>query len=178
MAAVVAGPEDLEGIAADVLSSLDLFEIRADMFKDGRESVIRESLKRGRALGKHSLLTIRRGDEGGVRPMSDAEREALYLALLPDTDSIDIEIASTPFWSTVAPAAKRLNKPIIGSCHRFDRTPEDGWMEAQFQVASALGADVFKLAAMAGGSSDLARLLAFTDRHAPDGVIVLGMGPW
>jgi len=66
---------------------------------------------------------------------------------------------------------------VILSAHAFDAMPPEDALRAAIERAAELGADLTKIAALAGDAEELRRLLAVTlaarDRH----VVTLAMGP-
>jgi 3-dehydroquinate dehydratase-1 len=174
--AVVADAKDVSQLPAAMLDAIDVFEVRADMFRDCTVSSLRHVLDLCRARGKGVLLTVRSRDEGGRREMTDTERLERYLYLLDNCDAVDIEVASASLWPHMRKVCKRAGKLLIGSFHDFDGTPEDAALEAMFKKCRKQGGDIFKTACMAHTREELGRLLCFTLAHNNDNIITLSMG--
>jgi 3-dehydroquinate dehydratase-1 len=162
---------------AEVLSlaqqGLDVAELRVDHFArvDAAFVLARLDVFAGVPL----LATIRSAAEGGGWKGSEAERLALFRALLPRVDAVDVEIASE-IASDVVRDARRAGKLAIASFHDFAKTPGAGALADVVARGRALGADVVKIATAVAGRDDLrslARLLIDTDDI---GLIAIGMG--
>ena len=116
------------------------------------------------------LATIRSAAEGGGWKGPEAERLALFRALLPRVDAVDVEIASEIARDVVA-AARGAGKLAIASFHDFAKTPDAAALADVVARGRALGADVVKIATAVAGPGDvrsLARLLVDHGRHRAD----------
>jgi len=121
------------------------------------------------------ILTVRRFDEGGTRPLADATRLALYLELLPAADAVDLEIKSLRALREVAAAAARAGKFLILSHHDFNATPTLARLRTIAARARDEGADIVKIATKTETAADIARLLTLLDEsRAP--LAIMGMG--
>jgi 3-dehydroquinate dehydratase-1 len=152
---------------------LDVAELRVDHFaRTDREHVIAQL---DTFAGVPLLATIRSADEGGAWKGPEAERLALYGALLDRVGAVDVEIASG-IAGEVIRAARAAGVLSIASFHDFTKTPDGAELEAVVARGRALGADVVKIATSVTASGDvraLARLLVATDDI---GMIAVGMG--
>lgn len=163
--------EDLLSAQAD---GLDVFELRIDRYTStDREHVLTQVQ---RFANVATIATIRTSDEGGEWTGSDEARLALFEAVIPLVDGIDIELASTGILQQVVQTAKALGKIVIISNHNFEVTPSLDRLVEMAQAAKGLGADFVKLSAMANSHEDLRSLAAFTIEHADLGLIVIAMG--
>lgn len=178
IAGVVTSEGDLASLSEEVLASLDVLEVRADMFPEPGGQGPASAMDECRRLGKAVLLTVRANSEGGHGGFSDDERLDIYLSLLDRADAIDVELASEALWPKLIPECRSAGKIIIGSFHDFEKTPPDSVLESMYRRCGDLGGDVFKAACMAGGPDDLAVMLAFAARHRESGVIAISMGDW
>lgn len=151
---------------------LNAAEIRVDCLKHT------PSPKMLAALALPVLLTVRRADEGGARPMPEALRKSLYLSLLPAAAAIDLELRSTKALKPVLSEARRLGKPVIVSFHDFAGTPKAGRLRDLVRRARGLGADVVKIATTTHSASDAARLVDLLDLLEGGPLAVMGMGAW
>ncbi|TMA49715.1 MAG: type I 3-dehydroquinate dehydratase [Deltaproteobacteria bacterium] len=173
---VVAAGGEAELDALTTAAGADVVELRADLFEDPRPETVTAALVRLRAAGRPIILTVRAAAEGG-RPLDEARRHALYTAGLLHVDAVDLEIASGALVAEVAPRARATGRTVILSAHAFDAMPPEDALRAAIERAAELGADLTKIAALAGDAEELRRLLAVTlaarDRH----VVTLAMGP-
>jgi 3-dehydroquinate dehydratase-1 len=160
-------------VAALRAQGLDVAELRVDHFaRAGAEHVLAQL---DVFAGTPLLATIRSAAEGGGWKGPEAERLALFRALLPRVGAVDVEIASEIARDVVA-AARAAGALAIASFHDFAKTPDFTALEAVVARGRALGADVVKIAtgvAAPGDVRTLARLLVSTDDI---GVIAIGMG--
>lgn len=152
----------------------DIFELRVDTFRDADVKKIEDTIRKLKALDKPVLLTIRSAKEGGKYAIPDRKREALFTALMPLADAVDIELASSGILGSVVNSAKSYKKKVIISYHNFKSTPGDKKLLELAANARASGGDIVKIAAYARGPEDLRRLAGFlTDFND---LIVIAMG--
>ncbi len=157
------------GFAAAAKSPLDAVEVRADMLP---QPPSRDQMS---SLSLPAILTVRRFDEGGAIPLSDSERLALYLELLPAAAAVDIEGRSLRAFGELIAAAHKAKKTVIVSFHDFETTPPLPRLRAWTAKAREGGANVVKIAAKTEKPADVARLLTLQDEsRAP--LAVMGMG--
>ena len=121
------------------------------------------------------ILTVRRFDEGGARPLADATRLSLYLELLPAADAVDLETQSLRALREVATVAARAGKPLILSHHDFHTTPSLARLRTIAARARDAGADIVKIATKTETAADIARLLTLLDKSSTP-LAVMGMG--
>jgi 3-dehydroquinate dehydratase-1 len=153
---------------------LDVAELRVDAFAShGAESVLAELAK---YEGIPTLATIRSHAEGGAWAGREAEREKLFLALLPHVGAIDVELAAPALLAALGPAARAAGRLLIASHHDFARTPEPGVLADLIARAHEAGADVVKIAAAVRVPEDIRTLAAALLAPAEIGRIVIGMG--
>jgi len=151
----------------------DVVELRLDLCAGRDPTSAIETAQRAQALGKPLLATVRSHAEGGTGGLDDADRHALYEAVVPYADALDIELAS-PLCDTVVALARRHGKLAIASSHDFERTPPSATLAARL-ADGARRADVVKIAATAGEPNDLGRLVDLL--RQPGGPrIVIAMG--
>lgn len=148
---------------------VDLVEVRADAL------ATLPGVAQIKAIGRPVLVTVRCREEGGVRALANAERAAMYEALLPAAAAIDIELRSVRTLAGVVGAARRAGRKIVVSMHDFAATPPTGRLMAAMARARDAGADVVKFATRTDSPGDVARLLAVLER-ADGPVAVMGMG--
>lgn len=165
---VIHTPSGFAAATADA-AMLDAVEVRADMLPRP------PSAPELRALPLPAILTVRRFDEGGALPLSDPDRLALYLELLPAAAAVDIEGRSLRAFGGLVTAARKARKTVIVSFHDFEITPPLSRLRAWEQKARDGGADVVKIAAKTEKPSDVARLLTLLEeKRGP--LAVMGMG--
>lgn len=163
--------DDLLGARRD---GLDIAELRIDRYSSFDPAHVVGHVKRFAMFP--TIATIRSQHEGGDWVGSEGDRLALFRAVLPDVDGIDIELSSTEIRSDVIREAAALGKVVIVSTHDFDHTPTAGELLSMATEAKSLGADLVKVAAMAHSMDDLRTLADFTLHNADQGLIVIGMG--
>ncbi len=156
---------------------LDVAELRIDRFGSHDSGHVVEHARSFRALFP-TIGTIRSAAEGGAWTATESERLALFLAVIPEVDAVDIELDSSEIAPEVAAAAKRAGTFVIVSHHDFTATPKADELDEIVARARALGADHVKIAAWADSMDDTRTLAAFTLRHADDGVIVIAMSEY
>ncbi len=149
----------------------DIVEIRADAIAD--LPAIEKAMA---AIQLPILLTVRHPAEGGIGALPLATRREWLIRLLPRATLVDIELRSLAALAAVATAAHEAGIAVIASNHHFHSTPSLAKMSALQKEAFQLGADIFKLAALAPTAPILARLLEFTAKPAPGPHAVMGMG--
>jgi 3-dehydroquinate dehydratase I len=160
-------------VLALALRGLDVAELRIDHFARFDPAHVLAQLDVFARIPV--LATIRSAAEGGGWKGTEAERLALFRALLPRADAVDVEIASEIAGEVVG-LARAAGKLAIASFHDFEKTPGDAELADVVARGRALGADVVKIATAVAGPCDLrslARLLVGTDDI---GLIAIGMG--
>jgi 3-dehydroquinate dehydratase-1 len=130
-----------------------------------------------RFQGVQLLATIRSGAEGGQWNGPDAGRLALFEAILPSVDAVDIELSSEAIVDVVIRAAHDCRKPAVVSYHNFAATPP---LDELVQIADSArnrGADVVKIATHCAARNDVPALtrLLLTQQDKP--TVMIGMGP-
>ncbi|MEI6338866.1 MAG: type I 3-dehydroquinate dehydratase [Verrucomicrobiota bacterium] len=150
-------------------ADLDAVEVRVDILP-------RPPLPAELSVLSHPvILTVRRFDEGGARPLADTTRLALYLELLPAAAAVDLEIKSLRALREVVAATHRTGKPLILSHHDFLATPTLARLRTLAARARDGGADIVKIATTTETPADIARLLTLLDESTTP-LAVMGMG--
>ena len=170
VAVLAGGPPDAGAGLADVV------ELRIDMLARHDEGSVAESCRAARSAGLPLIATIRSADEGGAARLDDERRGALFAAVLPHVDAVDVELHAV-IRDRIVDLAHDAGKPAIVSFHDFERTPIDDDLVAILEAAKLRGADVVKIATQVGGAGDLDRLLALLLEHREKNIVVIGMGP-
>ena len=165
--------EPLESVNAALDAGADLLEFRIDQFKDGsQESVIAELKRFAHAP---ILATIRCSWEGGDWQGDEATRLALFQAILPYVDAIDVELSASEILLPLVAAAHEQGKLIIGSYHHFEHTPGLMVLSGIAGKGRASGVDIVKVACHCEDNEALQRLASFTLSQSMP-VITSGMG--
>ena len=149
-------------------------ELRIDLFARHSADYVEAQVRR--LAGLPTIATIRYAAEGGGWTGGEPERLALYRAVVPLIDAVDVELGATTILSDVAAFAKAQDKVLIVSHHDFTATPTYDALAQTARRAVAAGADIVKIAAHVVDDRDietLGRLLA--ERPAPN-LVVIGMG--
>ena len=148
---------------------LDAVEVRVDALPRP------PSVQQVAALSVPAILTVRRLDEGGARPITEEERVAHYLALLPAAAAVDIEVRSARRLRKVLEAARHERKTLIFSFHDFEATPSLAKLRRISAKARRAGATIVKIAVKTETPAEVARLLVLLD-EASEPLAVMGMG--
>jgi 3-dehydroquinate dehydratase-1 len=154
----------------------DIIELRIDQFARHDPAYVGALCRDAGARGLPLIATIRSVDEGGGTRLDDAQRLALFEAVLPMVAAVDVELRA-PIRAQVVEQAHRAGKRAIVSYHNFSATPIDTDLTAIFDAAVLADADVVKIAAQARDAADADRLLVFLLERRHRAMIVIGMGP-
>ena len=158
-----------DGFAEAAKIALDAVEVRVDLLSHC------PSLREVAALPVPTILTVRRLDEGGVKPVTEEEQLALYRSLVPATAAADIEVRATKRLLSVLETVRNEKKALIISFHDFESTPSLAKLRAVSARARGEGADIVKIAAKTETPAEVARLLVLL-QEAPGPLAVMGMG--
>jgi 3-dehydroquinate dehydratase-1 len=153
----------------------DLLEVRADKLP-ADAAAWRENVAKIRRVGVPILLTLRSRKEGGAWRGREPDRKKIYLANLDVVDAVDVEIRSAMLES-VARAARRRGKIVIGSFHDFNRTPRLDTLRRMVARGRAAGAHIVKIAVFLRERGDIVRLVELLEDSGDKPVCVVGMGP-
>jgi 3-dehydroquinate dehydratase-1 len=164
-------------VAHAVEAGVDVLEFRVDQFSGSlTSSGVAEEAK---VLKRHQLPligTIRSHQERGRARLSEHQRAALYEALSPVVDAIDIDLRAAIVLRVVA-SARRNKNVVLLSHHDFHATPPESALKRIVSRATDLGADIIKIATFAKHEEDVMRLLRFTWAHRPKHLVTTAMGP-
>lgn len=153
----------------DLHAAADLFEIRADAL------VEHDLLTLLRARQRPLVFTCRARAQGGLREIEPAQRRQLLMeAARRGFDYVDVE-ADSGFTEVMV---ERAGRGLIVSHHDLEGTPAD--LEALYERAADLGADVVKIAVTPRSIADVGRLLACARAAAERGgapLLPVAMGP-
>jgi 3-dehydroquinate dehydratase-1 len=151
----------------------DAIELRVDQCSDLSVAGVVATCDALHRLGKPLLATVRWSAEGGSGQLTDAQRRALYEAVVEHAVGLDIELRS-PLCDDIVALARRQQRLAIVSAHFFDTTPADAELRELLAAGAGRG-DVVKIATAVGGSADLARLVDLLRAPGPPRIII-GMG--
>ena len=161
-------------IAAAKAAGVAIAELRIDLFADASVANVVETARR--LSGLPLLATIRMSEEGGTWTGGEAKRQALFEAVLPHVDAVDIELRAADTLVALAPKIRAAGKALVVSHHDFAATPSPDGLADIARRARDAGADVVKIAATILEEDDLAALAGLlTSRPAPN-LVVIGMG--
>jgi 3-dehydroquinate dehydratase-1 len=151
-----------------------LAELRIDLFADQTPDAVIETAKRLRGLPL--LATIRMAEEGGGWRGGEASRLALFKAVLPYVDGIDVELRASDTLAALQEPLLLTGKTLVVSHHDFSATPGAEQLADIARRAVEARADIVKVAATIVEEDDLNILAGFlTSRPAPN-LVVIGMG--
>ncbi len=174
--AAAVSDSDLRLLKPVDLKVINLLELRVDMFKSLSEDYVKgvfyQAMKR---FSKPLLCTIRLKSEGGRKAIGEDKRYALFEAVAPLADTIDIEIQSN-LLKDVVRLAHKFKKPVIASYHNLQKTPGNDYLSRMLRNAQKVSADITKLAVKADTMDDVARLLRLTMDHKKDNLIAISLG--
>lgn len=153
---------------------LDIAEMRIDQYASFARGHVLKEIAKFKDFPK--IATIRSRKEGGNWNLSEKERLALFAAVLPKVQAVDIELSSTAILGAVVKAARAAGKTVIISYHNFKQTPKPAVLNKTLRQAKARGADIVKIAAMARKRADVQALAVFTRDNADQNLITISMG--
>lgn len=148
----------------------DLAELRIDHWQDPEPSSLP-------ALGELPLLaTIRHAREGGAWSRSEAQRLALFEAITPHVDALDVELSAHTILAQARRSAREHKKTLLISSHDFTRTPRYDALQQTLERARAAGADIVKIATMARSDEDVQTLARLLLEHPTVPLVTIAMG--
>ncbi|MFN8640560.1 MAG: type I 3-dehydroquinate dehydratase [Candidatus Binatia bacterium] len=167
---LIAAATDRDWVDTGWCALADAVELRVDEFAAPTPAGVERACAAARALGKPILGTVRWSAEGGAGALDDAQRRALYEALAPRADGLDVELRS-PLRDDVVALARRPGRLAVVSAHCFDATPPDALL-AELLAEGGRRGDVVKLAAAARSAEDLGRLADLLRRPGPPRIVI------
>jgi len=153
---------------------LSLFEARVDLFDHLEPEKIIAFLGKVRAIAP-VLVTIRSAAEGGKWKRGEPERLALYRALAPHVDALDVELDAS-ICTAVARTARKPRRTLVLSHHDFEGTPSAEALDDVVVRGAKAGADVIKIATFVRNPDDVLALARLFKRHRNRPLVVIGMG--
>lgn len=156
-------------------TGIDIIETRVDHFQSFDPDYVRKTVQALATLP--TIATIRIQKEGGNWSGTDESRIALFRALIPLTDAVDVELQSADVCREVSKLAHDAGKLVIGSFHDFDGTPSLASLKTIVAQGKAAGADIVKIATHCGNDGDFRLLASLLIELESQNLIVIGMGP-
>lgn len=126
-------------------------------------------------IWKPVLITIRRTEEGGHRPMGEVERRKTAARLLSIASGLDWEIAAMPEAADLICQAKNAGVTVVASAHDFQRPPSLEVLLNMERAARRMGADIVKFAFRLNTVEDLQTGVELLRRRTGP-LAVMGMG--
>jgi len=166
---------DMDDIKKVKSFNVDILEIRVDQFKKLDPEYVSRVVTGLRKIGIPLILTIRSKAEGGQKNVPDELKLIIFRKAISLVDAVDIELKS-PIVSEVVRIAKKNKKLIIVSWHNFKSTPGDSALKNILKSALKKRAQLVKIAARAGNSNDVSRLMKFTMRNKASNLITISLG--
>jgi 3-dehydroquinate dehydratase-1 len=154
----------------------DIAELRIDQFARHDPAYVAGVCGAARALGLPLIATVRAVAEGGAAALDDAQRVALFEAVMPLVAAIDIELRAS-LCEPIVDLAHDSGKLAIVSHHDFAALPSDADLAALYDAAVLADADIVKVVAHVANSADADRLLGFLRARRERGLIAIAMGP-
>lgn len=153
---------------------LDVVELRIDLYSECRKEYVLNEVKKFRHFP--SIATIRSKKEGGKWRGTEKERLALFRAVMPEVDAVDIEMSSRTIVSSVVKLAHKAKKLVVVSHHDFDQTPSIKELNRIVNHAKKLGADIVKVSTYASDDEDIQRLAHCTIANKSKNIVTIAMG--
>jgi len=154
----------------------DLIEVRVDaLLASGVDS---EKILDALRIRKNAvLLTLRVPEEGGIYPWASEERKALFTALLPDVEAIDVELASVKELDSVLALAKRSKIGVILSAHSIHRPVTPATFKRWTASLIRMKPTIAKIAIHLGTRKDLIPLTKLLLEKPSQRWALMGLGP-
>lgn len=180
LVAAITNPQLPAQLAAAKSAGADLAELRLDYLAHLPEEQIVEAARKAAAASALPVIATQRlPREGGARRdgvvADEKRRAAVFLALLPHVQAVDVELSS-PILAEVAGAARKAGVTVIVSYHHFQSTPSLSRLRALTQLAKAKGGDVVKIVTTATTPVDLERLISLLQDRPGFPVSAFAMG--
>jgi 3-dehydroquinate dehydratase-1 len=147
---------------------VDILEIRVDLIDKTLDCIVRCLGDLKKAVALPVIGTVRENER------TKEDRSAIFTAIMPYVDCIDIELGAS-IAAQVQAQARAAGKTVIVSEHDFEKTPADMELQSIVDRAVAQGADIVKIATTAKNEEDAWRLLRFAKSNkAP--IVAFAMG--
>ncbi len=163
-----------EAVQAALNEGVDILEFRIDLFANQDPAAVQAELARWE--GTPRIATVRMAAEGGGWRGNEADRLALYRAVLAHAEAVDVELAADAILDDVVAAAHDQGRLVLGSHHDFRETPPPDRLAAIADKGRDHGADIIKVAAHCQNTGDVQTLARFLLNTAYEDLVVIGMG--
>lgn len=174
---VLATGQDSPALRAAVRHGVDILEFRVDQLGTDKPAAAVALAKSIRRHGLPLIGTVRSAREGGAsKTLPDTRRAALYAAVSPFVDAVDVEIRSARALAEALRVARANGNVVILSYHNFSKTPALAELIEIADRAADLGADIIKIAAEARIADDLLRVFHFTEQQRSRNLVTIAMG--
>jgi len=168
VAAVVDSIVPMQDLVDLKKKGVDLLEVRVDLIDKTLDCIVQCLGDLKKAVGLPVIGTVRENER------TKKGRGAIFTAILPYIDCIDIELGAS-IAAQVQAQAKTAGITIIVSGHDFDNTPDNKVLQSIVDRALSQGADIVKVVTTANSEDDAWRLLRFAKScKAP--IVAFAMG--
>ncbi len=180
LVASVTSPQKLSQLSEAKSAGADIAELRLDYISHWPEERIIDTVKKASQASCLPLIaTLRTPREGGARRdgvvADEKKREALYRALLPYVQAVDVELSSS-IMGDVTAAAHREGRTAIVSYHHFQSTPSLARLRGLAQLCKAKGGDIVKLVTVTRTPVEMIRLLSLLHERPSHPLAAFAMG--
>jgi 3-dehydroquinate dehydratase-1 len=166
---------DYQLVDNDVLNTVDIIELRVDMFSAFDHAHVKNVFKEVRdAFNKPIIATVRDIREGGANEIP--ARLEMYRSVTPLSDAVDVEINADDIFPDIKKLCGLFKKILIGSHHNFDETPGLQELEAIVEKGYSAGADIVKIAVKANSRDDMMTIMSLAMNHRDGRLITISMG--
>jgi 3-dehydroquinate dehydratase I len=166
---------DYQLVDNDILNTIDIIELRVDMFSSLDHAHVKNVFKEVRDnFNKPIIATVRDTREGGENEVPG--RLEMYRGIIPLADVVDVEINADDIFQDIKKLCKLFKKIMIGSFHNFSETPGLPELEGIIDKGCAAGADIIKIAARANSREDLMTIISLAMNHREKKLITISMG--
>lgn len=156
-------------------SLADIVEVRVDSLLAAQvdSEKILDAL---RARTVPALLTLRLPEEGGNYPWAVGERAALFTALMPDADAIDVEMVAAYELANVMILARKLKLCLVLSAHSISAAVPAATLQKWAGNLQRAQPDVAKISVRLNSSSDIKTLARIILDHSEQNWALMGLG--
>jgi len=166
---------DYQLVDNDILNTIDIIELRVDMFSDLDPAHVKNVFKELRDnFSKPIIATVRDIKEGGEKEVPN--RLEMYKGIIPLSDVVDLEINADDIFPEIKKVCRLFKKILIGSYHNFNETPDLQKLAAIVDKGRAAGADIIKIAVKANSRHDLMDIFSLAMDHRDMQLITIAMG--
>jgi 3-dehydroquinate dehydratase-1 len=167
--------KDYQLVDPDILNTIDIIELRVDMFESLDTAHIKNVFREVREIfNKPIIATVRDIKEGGGQEIPN--RLEIYRGIIPLSDVIDVEINADDIFPDIRKLCSTFKKILIGSFHNFNKTPDNAALEAIIAKAVAIKADIIKIAVKANSKEDLMNIFSLAMNNRDKRLITISMG--